>query len=190
MSSSSAANGRILALGTLGTNDYNNGASCFMFIRNTSAQSLWVGRSSQYVSAAIPSYTSAFIVQSSHVGTGSTTETETISVNGNLTPSTGSVTGLTQNFSIHNYSVGAQLLQDGNSYFQGYIAEVLVYFNTLTTAQIQAIEGYLSWKWGLQGNLPGGHPNSSVNNYQMNPFPLAAASILPVKYTAKRLASV
>ena len=193
MSSSSAANGRILALGTLGTDDYNNGASCFMFIRNTSAQSLWVGRSSQYVSAAIPSYTSAFIVQSSHVGTvgtGGTAETETISVNGNLTPSTGSVTGLTQNFSIHNYSVGAQLLQDGNSYFQGYIAEVLVYFNTLTTAQIQAIEGYLSWKWGLQGNLPGGHPNSSVNNYQMNPFPLAAASILPVKYTAKRLASV
>ena len=79
----------------------------------------------------------------------------------------------------------------GNSfYFQGYIAEVLVYFNTLTTAQIRAIEGYLSWKWGLQENLPGGHPNSSVNNYQENPFPLATASILPVKYTLKRLASV
>ena len=190
MNSSSRANGRILALGTTGTNDYNNSSSCFMFIRNTSAQSLWVGRSGQYVSAAIPSYTSAFIVQSSHVGTGSTTETETISVNGNLTPSTGSVTGITQNFSISNYSVGAQLVQDGNSYFQGYIAEVLVYFNTLTTAQIRAIEGYLSWKWGLQGNLPGGHPNSSVNNYQENPFPLATASILPVKYTVKRLASV
>ena len=89
MSSSSRPNARILALGTLGTNDYNNGASCFMFIRNTSAQSLWVGRSGQYVSASIPSYTSAFIVQSSHVGTagtGGTAETETISINGNLTP--------------------------------------------------------------------------------------------------------
>jgi len=193
MSSSSRPNARILALGTLGTNDYDNGASCFMFIRNTSAQSLWVGRSGQYLSAAIPSYTSAFIIQSSHVGTagtGGTSETETISVNGNLTPATGSVTGLTQNFSIANYSVGAQLLQDGNAGWEGYIAEVLVYFNTLTTQQIQAIEGYLSWKWGLQGNLPSGHQNSSVNNYLGNPFPLPTATLLPVKYTAKRLASV
>ena len=38
------------------------------------------------------------------------------------------------------------------------IAEVILYNSVLTTLQVQQIEGYLAWKWGLQGNLPVGHP--------------------------------
>jgi hypothetical protein len=38
------------------------------------------------------------------------------------------------------------------------IAEVILYNSVLTTLQVQQIEGYLAWKWGLQANLPAGHP--------------------------------
>lgn len=30
------------------------------------------------------------------------------------------------------------------------------------TADLQAVEAYLAWRWGLQGNLPAGHPYKSV----------------------------
>lgn len=50
------------------------------------------------------------------------------------------------------------------TYNTGYVAEVLVYRDRLTTTQRQQIEGYLAWKWGLQGNLTSGgtaHPYKS-----------------------------
>lgn len=45
-----------------------------------------------------------------------------------------------------------------NDGFNGFISEVLVYTQALTTSQRQQIEGYLAWKWGLQGSLPATHP--------------------------------
>lgn len=42
--------------------------------------------------------------------------------------------------------------------FVGSINEVLYYNSTITTLQRQNIEGYLAWKWGLQGSLPSNHP--------------------------------
>jgi hypothetical protein len=48
----------------------------------------------------------------------------------------------------------------------GYLAEVISVPNSgavLPTAERQKIEGYLAWKWGLQGSLPVGHP------YENNP---------------------
>jgi len=40
----------------------------------------------------------------------------------------------------------------------GDLGEVLIYSNALTLAQHQQVEGYLAWKWGVQANLPTGHP--------------------------------
>ena len=40
----------------------------------------------------------------------------------------------------------------------GDVAEVVVCDAALSTGDRQKVEGYLAWKWGLQGNLPGGHP--------------------------------
>ena len=40
----------------------------------------------------------------------------------------------------------------------GYVHEILYYDAIFTTEQKQQIEGYLAWKWGLQGNLPANHP--------------------------------
>jgi hypothetical protein len=45
--------------------------------------------------------------------------------------------------------------------FEGDIAELIV-THYADTATRQRIEGYLAWKWGLQGSLPGGHPYESA----------------------------
>ena len=42
--------------------------------------------------------------------------------------------------------------------FKGYVGEVITYPSVLITASRQKIEGYLAWKWGIQGSLPVGHP--------------------------------
>jgi hypothetical protein len=39
-----------------------------------------------------------------------------------------------------------------------YYLEIIHYNSALTTSQRQQVEGYLAWKWGLQGNLPANHP--------------------------------
>jgi hypothetical protein len=46
----------------------------------------------------------------------------------------------------------------GTRYFIGNIQEVLFYTGPITTAQRQEVEGYLAWKWGLQGNLDPSNP--------------------------------
>jgi hypothetical protein len=38
------------------------------------------------------------------------------------------------------------------------VAEWVVFNSVLSTDNRQRIEGYLAWKWGLEGNLPIGHP--------------------------------
>jgi hypothetical protein len=52
---------------------------------------------------------------------------------------------------------------DGESgYWDGDIHEVLLYDNALSDTDRQKIEGYLAWKWGLQADLPSGHPYKSA----------------------------
>ena len=40
----------------------------------------------------------------------------------------------------------------------GWIGEIVYYSGTLSSSQREQMEGYLSWKWGLQANLPTNHP--------------------------------
>ncbi|WP_299393299.1 LamG-like jellyroll fold domain-containing protein [Pelagibius sp.] len=46
----------------------------------------------------------------------------------------------------------------GVSNHDGLISEVLIYNTALSDADRQSVEGYLAHKWGLEGNLPNGHP--------------------------------
>ena len=55
-------------------------------------------------------------------------------------------------------SIGAFNQTPGNDAMTGFIAEIIVYRALLTTQQVQQVEGYLAWKWGLTGNLPTTHP--------------------------------
>jgi len=43
--------------------------------------------------------------------------------------------------------------------YNGNVYEVIVYYQALTADQRQAVEGYLAWKWNLQGSLGVTHPN-------------------------------
>ena len=49
----------------------------------------------------------------------------------------------------------------GYNYITANIYEIIFYNSALTTSQRQQIEGYLAWKWGLQGSLPATHPYKS-----------------------------
>ena len=52
--------------------------------------------------------------------------------------------------------------QSGNSLGADW-SEVLIFNTTLTTAQQNQVEGYLAWKWGLQGSLPSSHPYYKIS---------------------------
>jgi len=46
--------------------------------------------------------------------------------------------------------------------FIGNIYDVIMYNTAFSTLQRQNVEGYLAWKWGLQGSLPSTHPYKNL----------------------------
>ncbi len=65
----------------------------------------------------------------------------------------------------------------GAQYFlTGTLGEALVYGRVLTTAERQSIEGYVAWKWGLQANLPAGHPYAAAPPQSFTPLSVANLS--------------
>ena len=65
--------------------------------------------------------------------------------------------------------------------YNTYLAELIIYNVALTASQRQQIEGYLSWKWGLQASLPGGHPYAGAAPT------LAAVTFTPTTITGCKL---
>ena len=53
------------------------------------------------------------------------------------------------------------ITQGGRSW-DGSFAELLCYEGSLGATDRQKVEGYLAWRWGLQGNLPVDHPYKSA----------------------------
>jgi hypothetical protein len=71
--------------------------------------------------------------------------------------------GSSGNFAINNFAIATTPnTGDINGPLNGFISEVIVYKTTLTAVQRQVVEGYLSWKWGIQSNLPSTHPYFSA----------------------------
>jgi hypothetical protein len=50
----------------------------------------------------------------------------------------------------------------GSDGYPGHICELLIYSGAHTDAQRQAIEGYLTWKWGVPYRLPGASNNTAA----------------------------
>ena len=73
-------------------------------------------------------------------------------VDGVMRANVGYVGGITSNQPLLLFSDRTGVYQP-----DGAIAEVVVVTRTTTDEQ-QKLEGYLAWKWGIQGNLPSGHP--------------------------------
>ena len=55
-------------------------------------------------------------------------------------------------------SIGLGVTQPANVPY----AEIIITPSTPSTNDLQRIEGYLAWKWGLVSNLPAGHPYKSA----------------------------
>ena len=73
----------------------------------------------------------------------------TIRLNGSISPTTGSIA----NNSFTSLNIGGNYLEDQS--LNGFIAELVAFVNS-TDQEI--IEGYLAWKWGMESQLPIGHP--------------------------------
>ena len=70
---------------------------------------------------------------------------------------------LTSSFTFTNPASFANQTYTGymspsGAFITGNLCESVYYNNDIGTANIQTIEGYLAWKWGLVGNLPANHP--------------------------------
>jgi hypothetical protein len=67
------------------------------------------------------------------------------------------LTGQTGALSTTGIRVGSDVSTASTSAWNGWIAEFIMTL-ALSFPQVQAIEGYLAWKWGLVANLPAAHP--------------------------------
>jgi hypothetical protein len=80
-------------------------------------------------------------------------------------------TNSTGNFNLNHYTVGSNTNPDNiDGFFSGNISEILVYNSTLTSIEVDEIEGYLAWKWGLSATLPDSHTfkNGSALRFPVN----------------------
>ncbi len=98
-----------------------------------------------------------------------TTVSATLAVNGTTYAGIASGTGNnTTGFKIGSYNDSASYATF-NANFD--VAEIMVYGTNVSTAQRQQIEGYLAWKWGLQGSLPSNHPFKNYRPLANQPIP-------------------
>ncbi len=139
---------RFFSLGAAGRDDYGNTSDIVVMTTGNSATDLgWyrsyvnVGNGSALVSAI---YNNPFLYTLNVNGS-----TGVIVVNGSTT-SSGTTSG---SFSHPTYAIGVGFFSGGMSAYltNGFIAEIILYHASLTTAQRQQVEGYLTWKWGLNG---------------------------------------
>jgi hypothetical protein len=77
--------------------------------------------------------------------------------------------------------IGARIDSTSGSVLQGLVGnihEILVFSSALSSLQQQQIEGYLAWKWGLQGFLASSHTYKQAPTYTLPPFPSVPAVIM------------
>jgi hypothetical protein len=143
------------------------------FVLNSSTQPSYVIGSSATGGRQIGIFSATQVgILNAGVAWGATTPTSTISLNsrffGTSIVTSGSNTQIAVNGStsfassnITAFSAGTtQLGREGASTgpYSGLIHEVLSYNSVLSAENRQSVEGYLAWKWGLQGSLPSTHP--------------------------------
>ena len=91
----------------------------------------------------------------------------------NGSPFSSGTTALTLNTGTGWASIGVGRIPPGNVlsyYLTGQIGEIIVFSRALSTSERQTVEGYLTWKWGLQTNFPLTHP------FRSNPPDLPAVA--------------
>lgn len=90
-------------------------------------------------------------------------ETRTIFVNGNQEAQSSSL-------GANTYTAATEVHLGNNAYsnpsvgqmFSGTMHEILILTDNASTSDREKVEGYLAHKWGLEGDLPSGHPYKSA----------------------------
>jgi hypothetical protein len=87
----------------------------------------------------------------------------------------------TGNFGITKYGIGNQANPTSETWY-GYIGEVIIYNNALSTSQRQQVEAYLAWKWGFVNgtpSLPSTHPGKTLPSFStvFNPKSISGISL-------------
>jgi hypothetical protein len=147
MNSSSYSSARILSLAKPGSFDFNSVLHTTPISRFSSDFSAYRNLTQLGKSTAI----FGVPVFASSVFTGAS---NTFYLNG----TTGSTVSSSGNFGYSNYEIGGSFGEENLVPLNGFIGEVLHFTTALSTFARQQVEGYLAWKWGLQGNLPPNHP--------------------------------
>lgn len=78
-------------------------------------------------------------------------------IDGNFYNVTANNTTLTATIPSNRLYIGRSALT-----YSGTISEVTVFNTSLSTTDRQKLEGYFAWKWGLEANLPAGHPFRNI----------------------------
>lgn len=160
--------GRAVSLSQLTQNDFVTGGGGMNIGRNGTTNALMMEANGAYTAASAVTLGVPFIAETVFDGAN-----QIQVVNGTQT----NTRAFTANFNIARSGIGFQAYQGVGSTtgrWDGTINEVLVYNRALSTQDRQTVEGYLAWKYGLQGNLPITHPykysNPSIVNFtQISP---------------------
>lgn len=151
MNSSSYSVARILSLAAVGQNDFNSALYTAAIERSSSSFNAF--RNNAALSAVTAIFASPVLVCSQFNGAN-----HTFYLNG----TGGTPVNSTGNFGYTAYNVGSSFGEENLVPLNGTIGEVILYTGSLSTYNRQRVEGYLAWKWGLQGNLPSTHPYALV----------------------------
>lgn len=147
--SQSGANqyGRLFSFAAALSKDFDNNNGIILTYGVTSGITLFRNNASIASTAAI-SDTWCIVDAVRDAGNGS------VSLNGD-TRVTGSTSAA--NFNIARSRIGNDTELD-DSGIQGWVGENIAISGVIDASTTEKMQGYLAWKWGLTGSLPGGHP--------------------------------
>ena len=150
MNSATQSYGRLVALSAPPLDDYTAVPTTAAILRNSTTNAVHAFRDNSPLSQAAVSLSTPSILESIYDSVN-----HTMYLNGTAgTPvaSTGNFT-TTPRIALFTYLV---ILNNGG--WSGNCSEVIIGDSALSTNNRQKLEGYLAWKWGLQADLPVGHP--------------------------------
>ena len=140
---------RLVSITSPTADDYNSSTTTAAILRTGTSNSVGAFRGSQMSNLAV-SLSTPIIIDSVYDGSNHTAYINGVA--GTPVASTGNFTNVPI-ITLFGYLANLTVSQ-----WSGNCSEVIVGDSTLSTGNRQKLEGYLAWKWGLQANLPVGHP--------------------------------
>lgn len=131
---------------------------------------LTIGGNTDNTPTIVMSSSSLNLITIQYNGYNNIATTKIVNYNG-----TNQYTNLSFNYTFNDTTRALMVYAGGQSL---YISECVYYQKALSNSQIQTVEGYLAWKWGLNNRLPVSHPyytSAPVNIYIFNSIILSTS---------------